>query len=90
MIEQAVQHIGRFAFGRADRQDAEIAVLIGKMAVEFGARFAAIMQVDIASASSPVPCPEKLPVGGRGDACPQRLACGCAELASVTAAWAAL
>ena len=36
MIERPVEHVGGLALGRADRQDAEIAVLVGDMAVEFG------------------------------------------------------
>jgi hypothetical protein len=35
VIEQAVEDIDGFALCRADRQNAEVAVLIGKPAVEF-------------------------------------------------------
>lgn len=37
VVEQAVENIGCLALGRADRQNAEIAVLIGKVAVKFRA-----------------------------------------------------
>ncbi|OQM75671.1 hypothetical protein BFN67_17000 [Pseudaminobacter manganicus] len=54
MVEQAVEHIDDLALGRADRQDAVIAVLVGKTAVEFRSRLAAIMQVDIAEPGGPL------------------------------------
>lgn len=62
MIEQPVQNIGRLAFGRADRQDAEVAILVGKMTVEFGARLAAVVEIDVAAFCSAVACAEELPV----------------------------
>lgn len=48
VIEQAVENIDSFALGWADRQNAEVAVLIGKPAVEFCPRLTAIVQIDIA------------------------------------------
>lgn len=49
VIEQAVENINGFALGRADRQNAEVAVLIGKPTVELRARLAAIVQIDVAA-----------------------------------------
>jgi hypothetical protein len=47
VIEQAVEHVGCLAFSRTDRQDAEITILIGEMAIELGAGLAAVVQVDV-------------------------------------------
>ena len=66
VVEQPVQNIGRLAFGRTNRQDAEVAVLIGEMAVEFGAWLAAIVQIDVAAPCSTITGPEELTVGRRG------------------------
>ena len=63
VVEQAVEHIDGLAFGRADRQDAVIAVLVGKPAVELRARLAAIMQVDVAAPGGPVAGTKELPIG---------------------------
>lgn len=66
VVEQAVEHIDGLAFGRADGENAEVAVLIGKPTIEFRAPLAAIMQIDIAALGGAVAGPEELPVGRRG------------------------
>ena len=63
VVEQAVEHIDGLAFGRADRQNAVIAVLVGKPTVELRSRLAAIMQVDVATPGGSVAGTEELPVG---------------------------
>jgi hypothetical protein len=63
MVEQAIQHVGSLALGSADRQDAEVAVLIGEMAVELRAWLAAVMQVDIAAQTRTITGLEELPIG---------------------------
>ena len=62
VIEQSVEHIDGLAFGRADRQNAEVAVLIGKCAVELRSRLAAIVEIDISALGGPVACPEELAI----------------------------
>jgi hypothetical protein len=62
MVKQAIQHVGSFALGGADRQDAEVAILVGEMAVEFRARFAAVMQIDVAARTCAIAGLEELPV----------------------------
>ena len=63
VVEQAVEDVDGFALGRADRQNAEVAVLIGKPAVEFRPRLVAIVQIDIATLGGTVTGPEELPIG---------------------------
>jgi hypothetical protein len=63
LVEQAVENIDSFALGWADRQNAAVAVLIGKGAVKLGPRLAAIVQVDIATLGGAVTGPEELPIG---------------------------
>lgn len=63
MIEQAVENVDGLALGRADRQNAEVALLVGKGAVEFRAGLTAIVQIDIAKFGGAVAGPEELPVG---------------------------
>ncbi|MNL78770.1 hypothetical protein D3C87_2052400 [compost metagenome] len=63
VVEQTVEHIDGLAFGRADRQDAVIAVLVGKPALEFRAGLAAIVEIDIAASGGPVAGAEELPIG---------------------------
>jgi len=62
VVEQAVEDIDGFALGRAYRQNAEVAVLIGKPAVELRSRLATIVQIDIVSLGGPVAGPEEVPV----------------------------
>ena len=62
MIEQTVEYIDSLAFCRADRQDAEVAILVGKMTVEFGAQLAAIVDIDVAAFCGAVAGAEELPV----------------------------
>lgn len=62
VVEQAVENIGCLALGRADRQNAEIAVQIGKVAVKFRAWLAAIMQVDITAFGGTITGPEELTI----------------------------
>ena len=66
LVEQPIQHIGRFAFRRADGQDAEVAVLVRQVAVELRSRFAAIVQIDVTASCRSVARTEELPVGRRG------------------------
>src|SRR5580704_13642283 len=63
VVEQTIKNVGRFA--RADRQDAEIAILVGEMAIEFRTGLAAVMEVHVASAGGAVAGAEELPVGRR-------------------------
>ena len=63
VVEQAVENIHGLAFRRADRQDAVVAVLVGKPAVEFRARLAAIVKIDVAASGSPIAGSEELPIG---------------------------
>src|SRR5580692_12243750 len=65
VVEQAIKNVGRFALARADRQDAEIAILVGEMAIEFRTGLAAVMEVHVASAGGAVAGAEELPVGRR-------------------------
>src|ERR1700689_4632733 len=65
VVEQAIKNIGRFALAWADRQDAEIAILVGEMAIEFRAWLAAVMKVHVASTCGAVAGAEELPVGRR-------------------------
>ena len=62
MIKQAIQHVGSLALGGADRQDAEVAVLIGQMAVELRTGFAVIMQIDVAALTGTIAGLEELPI----------------------------
>jgi len=62
VIEQAVEDIDGLALGRANSQDAVVAVLIGEAAVEFCVRLTAVMQIDVAASSRPVAYAEELPV----------------------------
>ncbi len=48
---EPVQDIGCLAFGGPDRQDVEMAVLIGNPGVELAARVPAVVGVDIGSSS---------------------------------------
>ena len=54
VVEQAIKNAGRFALARAYRQDAEIAILVGEMAIEFRTGLAAVMEVHVASAGGAV------------------------------------
>src|SRR6202044_3921030 len=65
VVEQAIKNVGCFALARADRQDAEIAILVGEMAIEFRTGLAAVMEVHVASAGGAVTGAEELPVGRR-------------------------
>ena len=49
VVEQAIKNVGCFALAWADRQDAEIAILVGEMAIEFRTGLAAVMEVHVAS-----------------------------------------
>src|ERR1700729_2762711 len=61
VVEQAIKNVGCFALAWADRQDAEIAILVGEMAIEFRAWLAAVMKVHVASTCSAVAGAEELP-----------------------------
>jgi hypothetical protein len=63
-----IQDIGRLAFGGPDRQDVEMAVLIGDPGVELAARVVALVGVDIRSFGSAAGGPKKLAIRGRGRA----------------------
>ena len=43
MIKQAIQHVRCLTLGGADRQDAEVAILVGEMALELRSRFTAVV-----------------------------------------------
>ena len=73
MVKQAIQHVGSLALGGADRQDAEVAVLVGQMAVELRTRFAAVVQIDVAARTRTIAGLEELPIrGGRGAVAPEQ------------------
>jgi hypothetical protein len=63
VIKQAVEDIHGLAFGRANRQDAIIAVLVGKPAIEFRAGLAAIVEIDIPASAGPIAGAEELSIG---------------------------
>jgi len=65
LVKQAIEHIGRFAFSRADGQDTEIAVLVRQVAVELRSRFAAVVQIDVTAFCRSVARTEELSVGRR-------------------------
>ena len=55
--------MGCLTLSRTDRQDAEVTVLIGEMAIELGAGLAAVMQVDVGALGGTVTCAEELAIG---------------------------
>lgn len=63
LIEESIEHIGRLALGRTDGQNAEIAVLIRQMVIEFRSGFIAVMQVDFAALCSSIARTEELAIG---------------------------
>jgi len=72
LVEQPVEHIGCLALGGTDRQNAEVAVLIGQMAVELRAGLAAVVQIDITAFCGSVACSEELAIGrGRSSVAPE-------------------
>ena len=71
MIKQAIQHVRSLALGGADRQDAEVSVLGGQMAVELRTGFATVMQVDVTAQSCAIAGFKELTMrGGRGPIAP--------------------
>ena len=83
VVEQVIKNVGRFALARADRQDAEIAILVGEMAIEFRTGLAAVMEVHVASAGGAVTGAEELCPSEDDARATQRAACGWAECASM-------
>ena len=63
LVKQPIEYVGRLAFSRAYRQNAEIAVLIRQMAVELRPGFTAVVEIDVAAFGGAIARAEELAVG---------------------------
>ena len=65
MMQQSVQHVGRFVAGRRHDAHAVWPVLVGDMGVEAQAGIVAVTGIDFSGSVAAFARAEELPVGGR-------------------------